>query len=77
MKIYQAVFCGDTLGFFASHKKAESVIIEAARHYWKDTWTEEAIDEWVEHFLIDFYNDWDDTFIIEDEVDMDMSMEDR
>ena len=31
MKIYQAVFCCDTLGFFISYKKAQSVIISAAK----------------------------------------------
>lgn len=70
MKIYQAVFCCDTLGFFISYKKAQSVIISAAKLKFREKWTEEAINEWIEDFLKDGHDDWNETYIEEESVDM-------
>ena len=59
MRFYQAIFMNETIGFFASEKKAMEKIFTMARDCWGEIWTEEAIEEWIE----------------KDEIDMDMSME--
>jgi hypothetical protein len=70
MKIYQAVFCCDTLGFFISYNKAQSIIISSAKRTYENVWTEEALYEWIEDFLKNGYDDWNETYIAEEEVDM-------
>lgn len=70
MKIYQAVFCCGTLGFFISYKKAQSVIISAAKRKFEEIWTEEALNEWIEDFTKDGCDDWNETYIMEENVDM-------
>ena len=75
MRFYQAVFMNETIGFFASEKKAMEKIFAMARDYWRETWTEEAIEKWIEDFKDEPYDELNDTWIEEDEIDMDMSME--
>ena len=75
MRFYQAVFMNETIGFFASEKKAMEKIFAMARDYWRETWTEEAIEKWIEDFKDEPYDELNDTWIEEDKIDMDMSME--
>ena len=75
MRFYQAVFMNETIGFFASEKKAMEKIFTMARDYWRETWTEEAIEKWIEDFKDEPYDELNDTWIEEDKIDMDMSLE--
>lgn len=75
IKVYEAVFLGDTLGLFTSYKKAQQIIIDAAARHWGKLWKEEVLDEWIEDFLRNSDNDGDDVYIWENYVDTDMSME--
>lgn len=75
MRFYQAIFMNETIGFFASEKKAMEKIFAMARDYWGETWTEEAIEEWIENFKDEPYDELNGTWIEKDEIDMDMSME--
>ena len=38
MRFYQAVFMNETIGFFASEKKAMEKIFTMARDCWRETW---------------------------------------
>ena len=75
MRFYQAVFMNETIGFFASEKKAMEKIFIMARDCWGETWTEEAIEEWIEDFKDEPYDEFNGTWIEKDEIDMDMSLE--
>lgn len=75
MKFYQAVFMNETIGFFASEKKAMEKIFAMVRDCWGETWTAEAIEEWIENFKDEPYDDLNGTWIEKDEIDMDMSLE--
>ena len=75
MRFYQAVFMNETIGFFASEKKAMEKIFFMARDCWGETWTTEAIEEWVEDFKDKPYDELNGTWIEKDEIDMDMSLE--
>ena len=75
MRFYQAVFMNETIGFFASEKKAMEKIFAMAKDYWRETWTEEAIEKWIEDFKDEPYGELNDTWIEEDKIDMDMSLE--
>ena len=75
MRFYQAIFMNETIGFFASEKKAMEKIFAMARDCWRETWAEEAIEEWIENFKEDPYDEFNGTWIEKDEIDMDMSME--
>ena len=75
MRFYQAVFMNETIGFFASEKKAMEKIFAMAKDYWRETWTEEAIEKWIEDFKDEPYDELNDTWIEEDKIDMDMSLE--
>ena len=75
MRFYQAVFMNETIGFFASEKKAMEKIFAMARDYWRETWTEEAIEKWIEDFKDEPYDELNDTWIEGDKIDMDMSLE--
>ena len=75
MRFYQAVFMNETIGFFASEKKAMEKIFAMAKDYWRETWTEEAIEKWIEDFKDEPYAELNDTWIEEDKIDMDMSLE--
>ena len=50
MRFYQAVFMNETIGFFASEKKAMEKIVAMARDCWRETWTAEAIEKWIADF---------------------------
>ena len=75
MKFYHAVFMSETIGFFASEKKAMEKIFAMARGYWGETWTAEAIEEWIECFKDEPCDEFNDIWIDRDEIDMDMSLE--
>lgn len=75
MRFYQAVFMNDTVGFFASEKKAMERIFTLARGLWADSWTKEALDEWIEDFRDEPCDEFNGTWINVEELDMDMSME--
>lgn len=75
MRFYQAIFMNETIGFFASEKKAMEKIFAMARDCWRETWAEEAIEEWIENFKEDPYDEFNGTWIEKDEIDMDMSLE--
>lgn len=75
MRFYQAIFMNETIGFFASEKKAMEKIFAMARDCWRETWAEEAIEEWIENFKEEPYDEFNGTWIEKDEIDMDMSME--
>ena len=40
-----------------------------------ETWTEETIEEWIEDFKDEPYDEFNGTWIEKDEIDMDMSLE--
>lgn len=46
-----------------------------ARDCWGKTWTEEAIEEWIEDFKDEPYDELYGTWTEKDEIDMDMSLE--
>ena len=46
-----------------------------AKDCWGETWTEEAIEEWIEDFKDEPYDELNGTWIEKDEIDMDMSLE--
>lgn len=75
MRFYKAIFMNETIGFFASEKKAMEKIFAMARDCWRETWAEEAIEEWIENFKEEPYDEFNGTWIEKDEIDMDMSME--
>lgn len=75
MRFYQAVFMNETIGFFASEKKAMEKIFIMARDYWGEIWTAEAIEKWIEDFKDEPYDEFNGTWIEKDEIDMDMSLE--
>lgn len=65
----------ETIGFFASEKKAVEKIIETAKYCWKDVWKENALSQWIEEFQEYKYDNFSGTRIQEEEVDMNMSLE--
>lgn len=69
MKIYQIVFMNETLGFFVSEEKAMKAVIEAAKRCWEDEWTEDALNEWIEEFKKEKYDDINQIWISEEELD--------
>lgn len=69
MKIYQIVFMNETLGFFVSEEKAMKTVIEAAKRCWEDEWTEDALNEWIEEFKKEKYDDVNQIWISEEELD--------
>lgn len=75
MKIYEVVFMNQTLGFFVSEKKAMKTVIEAAKYCWGDEWTEESLNEWIKEFKEERYDDFNQTWISEEELDTDISLE--
>ena len=75
MRFYQAVFMNETIGFFASEKKSMEKIFTMAKGCWGETRTEEAIEEWIEDFKDESYDELNGTWIEIDEIDMDMSLE--
>lgn len=75
MRFYQAVFMNETIGFFASEKKAMEKIFTMAKGCWGETWTEEAIEEWIEDFKDEPYDEFNGTWTEKDGIDMDMSIE--
>ena len=56
-------------------KKAMEKIFTMAKGCWGETWTEEAIEEWIEDFKDEPYDELNGTWIEKDEIDMDMSLE--
>lgn len=75
MKIYQAVFLNETIGFFASEIKAINTIINMVKNQFKNEWTEAAIEEWINLFIKEPYDDCNGIWTEEHTVDMDMSLE--
>ena len=75
MRFYQAIFMNETIGFFASEKKAMEKIFAMARSCWGETSTAETIEEWIENFKDEPYDELNGTWIEKDEIDMDISME--
>jgi hypothetical protein len=56
-------------------EKAMEKIFTMAKGCWGETWTEEAIEEWIEDFKDEPYDEFNGTRIEIDEIDMDMSLE--
>jgi hypothetical protein len=77
MKIYQAVFLNETIGFFVSEIKAINTIINMVKNQFKNEWTEAAIEEWINLFMEDQYDDCNGIWTEEHTVDMDTSLEDE
>jgi hypothetical protein len=69
MNFYQVVFMNETLGFFVSEEKAMKTVIEAAKRCWEDEWTEDAFNEWIEEFKKEKYDDVNQIWISEEELD--------
>lgn len=69
MNFYQVVFMNETLGFFVSEEKAMKTVIEAVKRCWEDEWTEDALNEWIEEFNKEKYDDVNQIWISEEELD--------
>lgn len=50
-------------------------IFTMAKGCWGETWTEETIEEWIEGFKDEPYDELNGTRTEKDEIDMDMSLE--